>query len=76
MPKPVYIAGVGLTKVDLSGRVFGSVFDLFAEAFEKPLALGLRGIPAMRTETAPSRRGRSFSVTYPGVSDGKGTSPF
>jgi acetyl-CoA C-acetyltransferase len=38
MPRPVYIAGVGLTKVDLTGRVFGSVFDLFAEAYEKALA--------------------------------------
>ncbi len=38
MGQPVYIAGVGLTKVDLTGRVFGSVFDLFAEAVEKALA--------------------------------------
>ena len=37
MARPVYIAGVGLTKVDLTGRVFGSVFDLFAEACEKAL---------------------------------------
>ena len=38
MGKPVYISSVGLTKVDLTGRVFGSVFDLFAEAVEKALA--------------------------------------
>ena len=93
MPKPVYIAGVGLTKVDLTGRVFGSVFDLFAEAFEKALAdsrvrsfgallvgimdseefenraniaakladrLGLRGVPAIRTETASSTGAAAF----------------
>ncbi len=93
MPKPVYIAGVGLTKVDLTGRVFGSVFDLFAEAFEKALAdsrvrsfgalqvgimdseefedraniaatladrLGLRGVPAVRTETASSTGAAAF----------------
>jgi acetyl-CoA C-acetyltransferase len=36
--RPVYIAGVGLTKVDLTGRVFGSVFDLFAEAYRSALA--------------------------------------
>ncbi len=93
MSKPVYIAGVGLTKVDLTGRVFGSVFDLFAEAFEKALAdsrvrsfgalqvgimdseefenraniaatladrLGLRGIPAVRTETASSTGAAAF----------------
>ena len=37
MPRDVYIAGVGLTKVDLTGRIFGSVFDLFAEAYRKAL---------------------------------------
>ncbi len=37
MPKDVYIAAVGLTKVDLTGRIFGSVFDLFAEAYRRAL---------------------------------------
>ena len=37
MPKEVYVAGVGLTKVDLTGRIFASVFDLFAEACERAL---------------------------------------
>jgi len=37
MAKEVYIAGVGLTKVDLTGRIFGSVFDLFAEAYHRAL---------------------------------------
>lgn len=37
MARPVYVAGVGLTKVDLTGRVFGSVFDLFARAYENAL---------------------------------------
>lgn len=37
MPKEVYIAAVGLTKVDLTGRIFGSVFDLFAEAYRRAL---------------------------------------
>ena len=35
MQRPVYIAAVGLTKVDLTGRIFSSVFDLFAEAYQK-----------------------------------------
>ena len=30
--REVYIAGVGHTKVDLTGKVFGSVFDLFQSA--------------------------------------------
>ena len=37
MAKSVYIAGDGLTKVDLTGRVFGSIFDLFAEAYRRAL---------------------------------------
>ncbi len=37
MAKEVYVAAVGLTKVDLTGRIFGSVFDLFAEAYRKAL---------------------------------------
>jgi acetyl-CoA C-acetyltransferase len=97
MPRPVYIAGVGLTKVDLTGRVFGSVFDLFAEAYEKALAdssvrsfgavqvgimdseefenraniaakvadrLGLRGVPAIRTETASSTGAAAFHEAW------------
>ena len=93
MGKPVYISSVGLTKVDLTGRVFGSVFDLFAEAVEKALVdsrvrsfgalqigimdseefenraniaakvadrLGLRGIPAVRSETASSTGAAAF----------------
>jgi acetyl-CoA acetyltransferase len=35
--KEVYIAGVGLTKVDLTGRFFKTVFDLFAEAYLRAL---------------------------------------
>ncbi len=38
MARDVYIAGVGLTKVDLTGRIFSSVFDLFAEAYLRALA--------------------------------------
>lgn len=37
MPKEVYVAGVGLTKVDLTGRIFASAFDLFTQAFERAL---------------------------------------
>jgi acetyl-CoA C-acetyltransferase len=37
MAKEVYVAGVGLTKVDLTGRIFASAFDLFSEAFERAL---------------------------------------
>ena len=33
--REVYIAGVGLTKVDLTGAVFGSVFDLFQAAYRQ-----------------------------------------
>jgi len=36
--RDVYIAGVGLTKVDLTGRVFGSVFDLFRNAYDGAIA--------------------------------------
>jgi acetyl-CoA C-acetyltransferase len=35
VPRDVYIASVGLTKVDLTGRIFASVFDLFAEAYHR-----------------------------------------
>ncbi len=37
MAKDVYIAAVGLTKVDLTGHIFTTVFDLFAEAYRKAL---------------------------------------
>ena len=37
MPKEVYVAAVGLTKVDLTGHIFASVFDLFSEAYRKAL---------------------------------------
>ncbi|HEY8493780.1 MAG TPA: beta-ketoacyl synthase N-terminal-like domain-containing protein [Myxococcota bacterium] len=37
MARDVYIAAVGLTKVDLTGRIFASVFDLFAEAYQRAL---------------------------------------
>ena len=33
--REVYIARVGLTKVDLTGNVFGSVFDLFQDAYRR-----------------------------------------
>jgi acetyl-CoA acetyltransferase len=35
--REVYIAAVGLTKVDLTGKVFGSVFDLFEDAYRRAL---------------------------------------
>jgi acetyl-CoA C-acetyltransferase len=38
MPREVYIAGVGLTKVDLTGRIFQNVFELFTDAYESALA--------------------------------------
>jgi acetyl-CoA acetyltransferase len=37
MAKEVYIAAVGLTKVDLTGHIFASVFDLFDQAYQKAL---------------------------------------
>src|SRR5262245_22030169 len=37
MAREVYIASVGLTKVDLTGRIFASVFDLFSEAYARAL---------------------------------------
>ncbi len=97
MARAVYIAGVGLTKVDLTGRDFGSVFDLFAQAYETALAdsrvrsfdavqigimdseefenraniaakvadrLGLRGVPAVRSETASSTGAAAFHEAY------------
>jgi acetyl-CoA acetyltransferase len=36
--REVYISAVGLTKVDLTGKVFGNVFDLFQEAYRRALA--------------------------------------
>ncbi len=38
MAKEVYLAAVGLTKVDLTGHIFATVFDLFADAYRKALA--------------------------------------
>jgi acetyl-CoA C-acetyltransferase len=35
--RDVYIAAVGLTKVDLTGRIFATVFELFVEAYRKAL---------------------------------------
>jgi acetyl-CoA acetyltransferase len=37
MPQEVYVAAVGLTKVDLTGKIYSSVFDLFAEAYRRAL---------------------------------------
>ena len=37
MPREVYVASVGLTKVDLTGKIFASVFDLFAQAYQNAL---------------------------------------
>ncbi|MDJ0866024.1 MAG: beta-ketoacyl synthase N-terminal-like domain-containing protein [Myxococcota bacterium] len=37
MVRDVYIASVGLTKVDLTGRIFQSVFELFSEAYHRAL---------------------------------------
>ncbi|MCP5070007.1 MAG: hypothetical protein GY946_25845, partial [bacterium] len=104
MPKSVYIAGVGLTKVDLTGRVFGSIFDLFAQAFARALQdsrvrsfdavqigvmdteefenraniaakvvdrLGLRGVPAVRSETASSTGAAAFHEACHKVASGQ-----
>jgi acetyl-CoA C-acetyltransferase len=38
MAKEVYLAAVGLTKVDLTGHIFATVFDLFADAYRKAVA--------------------------------------
>jgi len=47
--KDVYVAAVGLTKVDLTGRIFGSVFDLFAEAYRRALEdCPVRGFDALQ----------------------------
>jgi len=35
--REVYIAGVGLTKVDLTGKIFADVFDLFRDAYRSAL---------------------------------------
>ena len=37
MAKEVYVASVGLTKVDLTGKSFASIFDLFADAYQHAL---------------------------------------
>jgi acetyl-CoA C-acetyltransferase len=36
--REVYLAAVGLTKVDLTGNAFGNVFDLFQTAYRRALA--------------------------------------
>lgn len=104
MAKDVYVAGVGLTKVDLTGNIFASVFDLFAEAYRRALAdspvrafdalqvgimdseefenraniatkvadvLGLKGIPAVRSETASSTGAAAFHEAYYKVASGQ-----
>jgi len=104
MAKDVYVAGVGLTKVDLTGNIFASVFDLFAEAYrlalrESPVrafdavqigimdseefenraniatkvvdVLGLKGIPAVRSETASSTGAAAFHEAYYKVASGE-----
>jgi acetyl-CoA acetyltransferase len=38
MAQEVYVAAVGLTKVDLTGKIFSSVFDLFRDAYERALS--------------------------------------
>jgi acetyl-CoA acetyltransferase len=37
MTQEVHVAAVGLTKVDLTGNIYSSVFDLFAEAYRRAL---------------------------------------
>ena len=54
MAKEVYIAGVGLTKVDLTGKIFTTIFDLFTEAYRRAL------------EDSPIR---SFDAVQVGVMD-------
>jgi len=104
MAKDVYVAGVGLTKVDLTGNIFASVFDLFGEAYRRALedspvrafdavqvgimdseefekraniatkvvdVLGLRGVPAVRSETASSTGAAAFHEAYYKVASGQ-----
>ncbi len=54
MAKEVYVAAVGLTKVDLTGRIFGSISDLFADAYLRAL------------EDSPVRR---FDAVQVGIMD-------
>ena len=98
------MAAVGLTKVDLTGRIFTSVFDLFGEAYRKALRdssvrsfdalqvgimdseefenraniapkiadrIGLRGIPAVRSETASSTGAAAFHEAYYKIASGE-----
>ncbi|HJO23866.1 MAG: beta-ketoacyl synthase N-terminal-like domain-containing protein [Myxococcota bacterium] len=104
MAREVYIAGVGLTKVDLTGHIFASVFDLFAEAYGRALEdsnvrsfgalqvgimdseefenraniatkvadhLGLRGISAVRSETASSTGSAALHEAYYKIASGE-----
>jgi len=104
MAKDVYVAGVGLTKVDLTGNIFASTFELFAEAYRRALedspvrafdaiqigimdseefenraniatkvadVLGLKGIPAVRSETASSTGAAAFHEAYYKVASGQ-----
>jgi len=104
MSKDVYVAGVGLTKVDLTGNIFASTFELFAEAYRRALqdspvrafdamqvgimdseefedraniatkvadVLGLKGIPAVRSETASSTGAAAFHEACYKVASGQ-----
>jgi hypothetical protein len=62
MGKEVYVAAVGLTKVDLTGRIFASVFDLFGEAYRKALHDSSLRTFARNSRTAPTSPPRSQTV--------------
>jgi hypothetical protein len=71
MAKEVYLAAVGLTKVDLTGHIFSTVFDLFADAYRKALAdSSVRSFDGLQVgimdseefENAPTSRPRSLTA--------------
>jgi hypothetical protein len=56
--REVYIAAVGLTKVDLTGRIFQSVFDLFGEAYHRATSIMSKTIDPVE---------RQFGFTMPAL---------
>jgi acetyl-CoA acetyltransferase len=66
MAKEVYIAAVGLTKLDLTGQIFASVFDLFARAYQKAPEDS-----SIRSETASSTGAAAFHEAHHKVASGQ-----
>ena len=66
MPRDVYVAAVGLTKVDLTGKIFESVFDLFTQAYRSALENSeVRSFDAVQIGIMDARMNKILSYTRP-----------